>query len=857
MSDSREAIFRSAEMSLIQIYVAHEISRDVIYALGELGTIQLRDLNPTVNAFQRSFVKEIRRLDKTEVKLKYLQNQLQEHSIPPSPSKLEEIGTKHTTSEIDYLIHTIDTIEDKIATLAKSKTSLLERQLAMEEERHAILASDQFFQQAVHRFSIGDSDDEDENDNLFSDQPLLNQELENRRLESGMELGVNTISALNIEFVCGIVPRTKIALLEKVLWRTLRGNLFMNHVPIEKPFEDPLTHELIYKDVFVIYAHGSVLLQRIRRITESLDAKLYNVSENYEIRTQVLSGLNMRLDDIRQVNTTTLRTLEIELVTVSNYLADWMTMLHREKMVYASLNQMNYDQTRRCLIAEGWVPRADLPALQAALRILTQESYTNTTTVVNELQTNRTPPTFHRTNKFTDSFQNIIDAYGVATYQEVNPGLAAVVTFPFMFAIMFGDLGHGFIVALAGAAMVLNERVISKWKRDEIFDMAYTGRYIILLMGVFSMYTGFLYNDLFSKSMTLFQSAWAWPEKWTAGDTIIAKSTAAVYPFGLDPAWHGTENNLLFTNSYKMKLSILMGFAHMTYSLMFSLVNYRHFKSKIDIVGNFIPGLLFMQSIFGYLSLTIIYKWSVDWIATDRAPPGLLNMLINMFLSPGKIDDQLYPGQAFVQTLLVFVALICVPWLLLLKPLYLNRQNKLAQSQGYQDLHHATRAETLNEMEDEMLNYSSSSDEMVIQDLGVDHDDSHGHGGHRFEFGDVMIHQVIHTIEFCLNCVSHTASYLRLWALSLAHAQLSSVLWDMTIQNAFGATGAKGVVMTVLLFGMWFVLTVVILVIMEGTSAMLHSLRLHWVEAMSKFFEGEGYAYVPFKFDSVWTGTEM
>jgi V-type H+-transporting ATPase subunit a len=155
-----------------------------------------------------------------------------------------------------------------------------------------------------------------------------------------------------------------------------------------------------------------------------------------------------------------------------------------------------------------------------------------------------------------------------------------IITFPFLFAVIFGEVGHGFLMILFALWMVLKERSLAVQKsNNEIWLTFFNERYIILLMGCFSIYTGIIYNDIFSKSINLFGSSWISPKpelnhnekrelqfinKANSLD-LIYNQTSTIYPFEMDPVWQISENKILFLNSIKMKVSVILGVSQMFY----------------------------------------------------------------------------------------------------------------------------------------------------------------------------------------------------------------------------------------------------------------------------------------------------
>ncbi|KAI4841267.1 V-type proton ATPase subunit a [Plasmodium brasilianum] len=726
-----------------------------------------------------------------------------------------------------------------------------------------------------------------------------------------------------------------------------RGNEMMNKEKSKK--ENDL------KSVFVVYCQGSAqssIYEKIMKICKAYDVKTYDWPKTYEQAKQRLKELKEIINDKEKALKAYEEYFINEIFVLINVvepnknslIEEWKLFCKKERHIYNNLNFFEgSDITLRC---DCWYSGNDEEKIRHILINKSSNDLVSALLLSDKVLTlNISPPTYIKTNQFTKTYQSMVDTYGIPRYGEINPAISTIITFPFLFGIMYGDVGHGVCIFLFALFLILMNNRIKNKSNNEMVSMLFDGRYMLLLMGFFAVYAGFLYNDFFSMPLNLFTSMFVvdkevdsvqyYKRREVVNTTTGEKEFAHPYIFGFDAKWLGAENELTYINSFKMKFSIIIGFLHMTFGVLMKGLNALHFKRKIDFFFEFLPQLVMMLSIIGYLVFLIIYKWITPIGYGGFQKQGIINTVINMYLLKDiNKSNQFYAHQGIVQAFLIALFILCIPFMFVCKPairtyaIMKEKKRKRGSNYGgyggYADhgsnyngkscmYYEHTEKEMTNSFNHHngvnggdnnnsssnirgagtngLLSSSSSIYKRSVMKHGYDQenngnndyltskrkgkrtddemeahllsptspdDDSivtEGRSSHHEEnLSEIWIEQLIETIEFILGLISNTASYLRLWALSLAHQQLSFVFFEQTILNSLRKDSFISVLINLILFSQLFsILTIAVILCMDTLECFLHSLRLQWVEFQNKFYKGDGIPFKPFNIKKLLT----
>ena len=606
------------------------------------------------------------------------------------------------------------------------------------------------------------------------------------------------------------------------------------------------------KVIFNILFQGgveNVLLGKILKICEMFQASRYNVPKREEIQNEI-SKIE---DDIKEKKNLLVQTEKSinDLITKNNIINNrfikyslYKLYFLQEKMIYLTLN--------KCIVRENfidgefWIPERSLSNLLNNINSVSQgkddKLRANVEEIIFEKNININPPTYIPTNEFLYAFQEIVNIYGIPRYREINPGFFNVITFPFLFGVMFGDIGHSLIIFFAALYFCINSKTL---ENNTLIKNLLPFRYFLLLMGFFGTFCGFMYNDFLSVPInfpTCFTNKVNQTLQLTNKENEtkinfyeLNKTSNCNYKFGLDPIWVTATNELTVINSLKMKLSVIFGVMQMLLGIILKGLNNILECDMIEFFFVFIPEFILMLILFGYMDLLIILKWNNNYMNDTGNAPDIKSIMMEIFLKPmGNYTRKPIWGDekkmAKFHSLILIVSIICLIIMILPTVLLKNiREKKKNQNQ-----------KNSNKLDKLLINEHDFHEELI---------DNKKNENSEKNFSDILVAVLIETIEFALGTVSNTASYLRLWALSLAHSQLSDVFFNGTIGlfqtnyfiiNAF-LLSTFGIVSFVCV-------TFIVLLFMDAMESFLHTLRLHWVEFQNKFFHADGHMFMPFCF---------
>ena len=692
--------------------------------------------------------------------------------------------------------------------------------------------------------------------NLFSSGEILVSEMINESEENinnnNKEEKENYLEISYIAGLCNIEDQLKIS---KSIFRKGKDRAVPNFFDVKIRENNPKIQEYFKnKVIFLICIHGDYLINKVKEVLTLYNCSIYSFTHNINLFEKI-NELNKDISEKRKLiseGRMLIKNLLASKEKINNFrqwnnidnLSDDKQNLNLSEYhlyhAYIKMQKLIYQNLNKCLefgefsVGEVWIPEIYFPKLQEEINSLLNENERIILPKFSDFESenNRKFPTYFIINEFNSSFQEIVFTYGVPRYKEANPGLFTIITFPFLFGVMFGDIGHGSLLLLLSIYICFKKDYL--YYSNSILKDLIKFRYFLLIMGIFSLFCGIIYNDFMGIPLSFFNSCFE-KDILDINNKKTIQKPGCVYPLGVDPKWAVAQNELTFINSFKMKISVIIGVLQMFLGLILRGLNNIYFKDQISFYFEFIPYMIFFVFLFGYMILLIYIKWLTNYSLNTSQAPSIITILMNLALKLGSVDGKPVWGtlelEQFINKILFLVSILCIPVMLMVKPwikIYNQRQKEKMEEEN---------PENNNIMELINNNYK----ELFLDYIKEQQNNNESSM-------DIIVHQIIETIEFVLGCVSNTASYLRLWALSLAHSQLSKVFFEKSILGVASGTNFVFVIFGYFIFAN---ITVGVLMGMDLLEAFLHTLRLHWVEFQNKFYYADGILFEPFSFQKI------
>mmetsp|Transcript_28072 Transcript_28072/g.42443 ORF Transcript_28072/g.42443 Transcript_28072/m.42443 type:complete len:172 (+) Transcript_28072:335-850(+) len=157
-------------------------------------------------------------------------------------------------------------------------------------------------------------------------------------------------------------------------------------------------------------------------------------------------------------------------------------------------------------------------------------------------------------------------------------------------------------------------------------------------MGFFSVFCGFIYNDYTSMTTKIFDSCYHVPAG-SKGKVFAKQDKDCVYPVGFDPVWYLSSQEIIYLNSFKMKISVIFGVGQMLIGYCLKGFNAVYFRHWVELFAEVATQILLLAALFGFMDYLIITKWLTDWDAvtkgTNEVAPAIIQAMITMFIQGG------------------------------------------------------------------------------------------------------------------------------------------------------------------------------------------------------------------------------